>query len=152
MSAEIYLCDIDGTVADLSHRLHFIQREPSDWDGFFAACVDDAPIPEVIKTVQALRNIAGIHFVSGRSDAVRHETERWLEDNDIWYEGLWMRKTGDHRQDHIVKAELLDELLAKQRAIWGEVNILGVFEDRKQVVDMYRARGLRVFHVAEGNF
>jgi hypothetical protein len=28
----------------------------------------------------------------------------------------------------------------------------GVFEDRQQVVDMYRARGLRVFQVDKGHF
>jgi len=44
---------------------------------------------------------------------------------------------------------LLDQLI-KDRP--GGVEIGGVFEDRKQVVDMYRARGLRVFQVADGNF
>jgi hypothetical protein len=36
---------------------------------------------------------------------------------------------------------------------WREdLPILGVFEDRQQVVDMYRAKGLRVFQVADGKF
>jgi hypothetical protein len=66
-----------------------------------------------------------------------------------------MRAEGDHREDNIVKSELLDKLL-KYEGFPNEfppsVKISGVFEDRQQVVDMYRARGLRVFQVAKGNF
>jgi FMN phosphatase YigB (HAD superfamily) len=32
----IYIFDIDGTLADISHRLHFIQQEPKDWRGFYS--------------------------------------------------------------------------------------------------------------------
>ena len=58
-----------------------------------------------------------------------------------------MRKHGDYREDSIVKGELLDQAIEEFPG-----KIFGVFEDRRQVVDMYRARGLRVFQVAEGNF
>jgi hypothetical protein len=30
----IYIFDIDGTLADISHRLHFIQQESKDWKAF----------------------------------------------------------------------------------------------------------------------
>lgn len=144
----IYIFDIDGTLADISHRLHFIQSKPSDWRGFFAACVDDLPIREVIDIAKLLyRCGAQILLVSGRSDEVRSETEKWLKDNGIYYECLYMRKAGDHREDHVVKAEILDGEIGG----WG-IGVTAVFEDRKQVVDMYRAKGLRVFQVADGNF
>jgi hypothetical protein len=29
--------DLDGVLADVRHRLHFLDRRPKDWDGFFAA-------------------------------------------------------------------------------------------------------------------
>lgn len=145
----IYLVDIDGTLADLSHRLHFIEKKPADWDGFFAACPDDKPIEEVIETVRALRAAhATIILVTGRSDAIRAETIQWLRKFHVQFEDLYMRKAGDHRPDDIVKAELLTEL----GRTWNREYIKGVFEDRQQVVDMYRAKGLRVFQVAEGKF
>lgn len=145
----IYLVDIDGTVADLSHRLHFIQGEKANWDGFFAACPNDMPINEVIETVRLLKNGgAKIVLVSGRSDAIRTETAQWCANFGVSFDGLYMRKAGDHRHDNIVKSELLDAVLID---FPGE-QIAGAFEDRKQVVDMYRERGLRVFQVAEGNF
>ena len=52
-------------------------------------------------------------------------------------------------EDNIVKAELIIDVESDWRE---DLPILGVFEDRQQVVDMYRAKGLRVFQVADGKF
>ena len=145
----IFLVDIDGTIADPKHRLHFIDTKPADWDGFFQACPDDLPIPEVIEVIRSLK-LAGNHIVlvSGRSDAIKDKTTQWLEDFDVPFDDLYMRKAGDHREDNVVKAELLHQL----SLVWDREQIRGVFEDRQQVVDMYRKEGLRVFQVAPGNF
>lgn len=154
----IYIFDIDGTLADLSHRLHFIQQTPKDWDGFFKACSADKPIPEVIAIAKALAPNYSIKLITGRSDAVREETSLWLDQQGILFSDLMMRKAGDHREDSIVKSELLDELMRTYYYNHDYYNhapaeiISGIFEDRQQVVDMYRARGLRVFQVAEGKF
>jgi hypothetical protein len=145
----LYIFDIDGTLADCSHRLHFIQQKPADWPAFFWSCVDDKPIPEVIALARALR-LTG-HLVvlsSGRSDAVRVQTQNWMKDKGVEFSGLYMRKAGDHREDCIIKGELLEQIVKD----WNSHEIGGVFEDRQQVVDMYRAKGLRVFQVAEGKF
>jgi hypothetical protein len=144
----IYIFDIDGTLADISHRLHFIQKEPKDWHGFFADCQGDSVIREVAQVAEALRG-AGfmIVLITGRSDEIRLKTSAWLRDQQISWNVMYMRKEGDHREDSVVKAELLDEVMEKHHG-----PILGVFEDRKQVVAMYRSKGLRVFQVAEGDF
>ena len=33
----VAVLDIDGVLADVSHRLGHVQRRPKDWDAFFAA-------------------------------------------------------------------------------------------------------------------
>lgn len=143
----------DGTLADISHRLHFIQSEPKDWPGFFAACPQDKPIPEVVRVCQALNMMDHrIVIISGRSDAVRFETAAWLQRYDVPCGLLFMRQVDDHRPDNIVKSELLDSMLDQWGVSIVDAEISGVFEDRQQVVDMYRERGLRVFQVAEGKF
>ena len=152
----IYLVDLDGTVANLDHRLHLIKKRgdmavsPEDWTAFFDACVDDTPIQDVLNTVELLwESGAIILWVTGRSHACYAQTVVWLNKHTkIPPRRIYMRKDGDHRQDNIVKGELLDMILKEYpfNKIWG------VFEDRQQVVDMYRARGLRVFQVAQGNF
>ena len=147
----IYLVDIDGTVADLTHRLHFIQDKPADWNAFFAACPSDKPIPEVIEVIRAVGSGGHeLHMLTGRSESVRYGTGVWLHNQFIPFRSLRMRKEGDHREDAIVKSEMLDTLLTDLHISLSD--IAGVFEDRQQVVDMYRARGLRVFQVAEGKF
>lgn len=146
----LYIFDIDGTIADISHRLHFIQGETKDWDGFYKACVDDKPIFETIAIARAL-SLAGhtIVYSTGRSAIVSAETTTWLLKYRLprvsW---LYMRTDSDHREDSVVKSVLLDAILST----YTTATIGGVFEDRQQVVDMYRARGLRVFQVAKGNF
>jgi hypothetical protein len=145
----IYIFDIDGTLADISHRLHFIQQKPSDWRRFFAACVDDVPIKEVIQICNLLHAASyRIILVSGRGEEIRAETVAWLNDFEVHFGALYMREEDDYREDSILKGEILDEI----RKHYPDEEIAGVFEDRKQVVDMYRAKGLRVFQVAEGDF
>src|SRR6266436_8545187 len=109
----IYIFDIDGTLADISHRLHFIQEKPADWRAFFAACPEDKPIAEVIEVAKALQPIHPIKLITGRSDEVEQETAQWINDQGIYFSDLLMRKSGDHREDSIVKAELLDSLLER---------------------------------------
>jgi len=144
----IYIFDIDGTLADLTHRLHFIQQKPVDWDAFFKACPGDAPIQDVIDVAITLDINNIIIFSTGRSEAVCEETRYWLGKHGLPWGKLYMRTEGDHREDSIVKSELLDRILRD----YDNYHIAGVFEDRQQVVDMYRARGLRVYQVAKGDF
>ncbi len=138
--------DFDGTLADITHRLHFIHEKPKDWPAFYRACVDDSPIMPIITACQAMI-WAGhrIEVWSGRSDEVRAESERWLNQHAIGYSVLRMRKEGDYRQDAIVKAEWLEALPEAERPELA-------FDDRQQVVDMWRAHGVRCCQVAPGDF
>lgn len=148
----IAIVDIDGTVADINHRLHYIRRQKPDWDSFFAACVDDRPIEQIVRLVRALHE-AGLEiaFLTGRSDIVRDETEQWLRDN-VFYGAknpdfqLIMRKAGDHRPDDLVKYELYMENIHRV------YNVEFVLEDRSRVVKMWRDAGLTCLQVAEGDF
>lgn len=150
----IYIFDIDGTIADITHRLHFIQQKPADWSAFFEACDRDTPIHDMIDLAKHLEDDMGaeIVLITGRSDEgyCREKTEAWLDRQEMPYTYLCMRKAGDHRADNIIKGELLDSFIETYKPKPGE--IAGVFEDRDQVVAMYRARGLRVFQVADGKF
>jgi hypothetical protein len=132
------LVDIDGTVALMAGR------SPYDW----GRVGSDAPNPAVIAAVRAM-HAAGhaIVFCSGRDAVCRPETEAWLElFVDVPYEGLFMRPENDSRKDAVVKREIFDTEI---RDRW---RVIGVFDDRQQVVRMWRALGLTVFQVAEGDF
>lgn len=140
--------DIDGTLADCSHRRQFVATKPKNWAAFEAGQSADGVLTRVRDTLYDFHQ-AGVKIVlcSGRNDHTREQTIQWLAHNQIPFHALYMRKSKDTRQDYIVKEELLDQLIAD-----GYIDIIMVFDDRQQVVDMWRRRGLIVHQVAEGDF
>lgn len=145
----LYIFDLDGTLADCSHRVHFITEcDPKDWTAFFAASEGDSPIRPVIEILKSLRyHGKEVWIWTGRSDEAREATEAWLSD----YVGpglvMRMRVAGDHTHDDVLKASWLDEMQPEdRRRLWG------VFEDRARVVAMWRANGVRCFQVEAGEF
>ena len=148
MKKNVIYFDIDGTVADARHRLHWIQSKPKNWPAFFKGIPDDSPIEPTLTVFHSLiKANHEIVFASGRSEQSRENTIDWLKKNgiyqDVHYLGLWMRKDGDYRSDEIVKAEILDE-------IEKEHHIMFAFDDRPRVVRMLRSRGVFVFDVYQG--
>ena len=162
---DVILCDLDGTLADVNHRLHFINnpdgtkktRKESDWDSFHTECINDAPNRDVIEIMESLIrgawmgcNICGsyerkVYFLSGRNDVVRAETVEWLQKHvhEDWdYEELLiMRKNGDFRPETEVKLEMVRELGLTPD------DVLCILDDRQCVVDMWRANGFRCLQV-----
>lgn len=134
---KVYLFDIDGTLAAMR------ERSPFEWP----KVANDDPRPQVIETARAHAK-AGYKIIvmSGRDAVCRKETTEWLEFYDIPFSELHMRAEGDMRKDNIVKQELFDE------HIRDKYNVIAVYDDRDQVVDMWRAMGVDCFQVQPGNF
>lgn len=100
----IVLFDLDGTLADITHRLHFIKNGRKDWDGFFEACDQDAPIAHNIAIARALHGDGNeIWITSGRSGLVLEKTRVWLKKYAPFSSRLIMRKAGDHQPDDTLK-------------------------------------------------
>jgi phosphoglycolate phosphatase-like HAD superfamily hydrolase len=147
VSQRCFLFDIDGTLADNGHRVHFIQKQPKDWDGFFGALPNDPLIVHVAEVLRALDNTHNrIVYVSGRPSNYRSETQNWLHRHGLPVSPLYMRAAGDHRNDDIVKIELLEQIRRD-----GYEPAL-VFDDRDRVVKAWRQAGVPCAQVAEGSF
>ena len=144
----IVVFDIDGVLADARHRLHFIEGEEQDWDGFFNAMVHDEPIRWGIDLAADLVTAGHeLHLLTGRPDSHRAHTEQWLSHHTVLpYEGLMMREAGDHRQDYEVKLENLQEHDLSPETV------LLIVDDRTQVVDALREAGFNVLQTAKGDF
>lgn len=140
-----FIFDLDGTICDVKHRRQYVATKPRNWDAWNKGLVNDVPNPAMKIVYQALRNQYKIDLiiVSGRSDDYKEQTIKWLTDNEIFYDEIYMRKYKDHRDDAIVKGEIADEILKTH-------NILGVFDDRQRVVNMWIERGIWVFDVGQG--
>jgi len=141
------LCDLDGTLALIHNRSPY---DAKDCD------IKDLPNWPVIETVLAhYRAGRKIIFCSGREDKYRPETIRFIEKYCVQQDGfactqmeyeLHMRKTDDFRKDAIIKEEIYQE------HIEGKYNVLCVLDDRNQVVEFWRNKGLTCFQVAPGDF
>jgi hypothetical protein len=66
-------------------------------------------------------------------------------DNGIPYDKLLMRQAEDTRKDSIIKLELFNEVKL-------DYYVVGVFDDRNQVVELWRDLGLQCYQVADGDF
>lgn len=87
-----------------------------------------------------------VFIFSGRDDICINSTEEWLKENQIYYDFIHMRKTGDKRSDEIVKQELYEKYVK------GKYNVFYVIDDRKRVIDMWRKLGLTTLDVAGNQF
>lgn len=157
--------DIDGTVADLTHRRVFVRSKPKNWPAFERAIPNDTPIQWVIDAVRTLYEAGWtVVMMSGRSETSKEATVAWLAKYGVPYHAIYMRRQweydengdvkltrkgkplGDFRRDDIVK----EELLGVARADGYDPDV--VFDDRDQVVAMWRRLGIPVVQVAEGDF
>ena len=142
--------DIDGTLADCSHRLHFIQSKSKNWKAFFDGMEHDIPIEPTCKIAYCIhRNYNNIIFCTGRPETHRKQTRMWLAQRlGEWTDGcrLFMCQDGDHRPDYEAK----EEMLQKIRDCGLDPKV--AFEDRDQVVDMWRRNGLICYQVSNGAY
>lgn len=148
LNTRAIIVDLDGTLADCSHRIHLIEdRQNPNWDGFYLACVDDAPIHHTIAVVNALKNQGHtVYIMTGRSDLVETETHRWLLQNVVQFDFLIMRRHGDYTHDCDLKQSWFHHYFR------DPAQVLMAFEDRDRVVKMWRDLGIPCFQVADGAF
>lgn len=137
------LCDLDGTLSLVTGR--------SPYDG--EKCLQDEVCEEVLDIIETYHKKGyKILFMSGRmgTPVATAETMKWLKKHlpaDMYADlSLSMREDGDSRPDHITKDELF------MKTVDGKYNVKFCLDDRDQVVEMWRAKGLKVLQVADGDF
>ncbi|NYI07686.1 phosphatase domain-containing protein [Allostreptomyces psammosilenae] len=129
--------DLDGTLADVRHRLHFLEQRPKDWDGFFAAAVDDPPLAHGVELALASAAECEVVYVTGRPERCRTDTLDWLTRHGLPVGQLVMRRGGDRRPARVTKPELLLRL-ARRRTV------AVVVDDDELVCDAYERAGFQV--------
>ena len=175
----LYIFDLDGTLADLKHRRHHVERpacrycgwlKPCDhdkplteqrelrgerpkfkpnWDAFHAACVDDTPI---VPMIQLLRRVVA----QGDADAWvwSGRMDTVMQETKDWLKlhcPWWIRLRMRDAGDYTP-----DDTLKAGWLAWLEPpernRLTAVFDDRDKVVAMWRAAGVPCFQVAPGEF
>lgn len=145
----VVICDIDGTIADLSHRKHFVEvaeGEKKDWKSFFASMGEDSVRRDVEKILIDYYNQGHtIVFVSGRPDTYKDLTLQWLHNHNLSFAfTLIMRRADDKREDTEVKKQILETYFPEKSRIHA------VIDDRPSVIRMWKEQGLTVLDVGNG--
>lgn len=160
-----YIFDIDGTIADCKHRLHYIKPpaglvhfEPGetdwkpDWDSFYDNCDKDEEIQPVCEVLAALAEAGfDILFVTGRPESCRQKTMAWLKEH------FGVNMTDSHKlfmrlPEHGFRADYVSKACNYNERIKHKWKVLGAFEDRDQCVRMWRDLGIQCFQVADGAY
>lgn len=102
--------DLDGTLADSSHRQHFLERKPRDWDAFFAAAPQDPPLAEGVALALRSAEECEVVYLTGRPEKCRRDTVAWLAGQGLPEGRIWMRRDHDRRPARTTKLEVLEGL------------------------------------------
>ena len=132
------ISDIDGTLAHMNGK-----RGPFDWKKVGVDDIDQ-PMVETIKVWKA--SGATIIACSGRDASCRKETSDWLTAAEVPFDHLFMRPENDFRKDSLIKKEIYEN------EIKGKFNVIMVYDDRNQVVDLWRSLGVKCAQVEPGEF
>lgn len=144
----VVLCDLDGTIADIRHRLPHVRRTddlPKDWKAFFAGIPQDT-VREDVRDQLRMCEAQGkrVIFLSARPETHKAETVAWLEANNLPHFTLIMRASGDHRDDALVKIDMLNTFFPDRSVIHC------IFDDRPRVIRAWREHNLNVIDVGAG--
>lgn len=133
------LLDIDGTVAN-----HEGIRDPYDTSKYR----DDLPHLDVIELVKHLNGVYDVVVFSGRHVDFKEDLEFWLAKHDVPYSRIIMRER-EQVPDYEEKVYLFDKYIRND----DNVKVIGVFDDRDQVVKAWRhGLGIRCYQVNYGDF
>lgn len=128
------ICDLDGTLCLLNGR------DPYDATN----CHDDLPNNPIVKVLERFRTTHKILYVTGRESRYDRPTVAWinyhLKDEQP---SIFMRETGDHRKDSLIKQEIYDTYIK------GKFNVLFVLDDRLSVCRMWHKNGLTLLRVGD---
>jgi phosphoglycolate phosphatase-like HAD superfamily hydrolase len=150
--SDVVFVDLDGTLCDTHHRLHLVDMslankgdvdaEEAMWRRYGEACGKDGLNRGVAALMDLLYEQYDIYLTSGRTEAVRAQTEEWLTRHSIIYDELYMRPIGNRLGNGALKAKWVEELHEK-----GHTVVLAI-DDYHSAVKSFEAIGVPCVHVA----
>lgn len=130
------IVDVDGTIALRRNR------GPYEWH----KVGNDAPNKPIVRLVGTLYEMGyALLIVTCRDGRFESLTTQWLYDYQIPFDRCYSKPADSDDTDVVVKARIYED-------IKEEFNVQYVFDDRQEVVEMWRNNGLTCLQVADGYF
>lgn len=146
MKRPAIIVDLDGTLCNTEHRMHFIRSDKPDWVGFQNAMEDDECVPAVAAIVRWASSM-GLRVlpVTMRREMYRLKTTRWFAQYELPHHRIYMAYNDDRLDsDALVKERIYREDIAPA------YDVLFAIEDRPDVVAMWHGLGVTCFAVNQG--
>ena len=143
--------DLDGTLADCSHRIDFAHAK--DWDSFHAACPEDPVFEDVKNAVISILSFGvnlNVIICTGRNEKYRKQTTDWLSKHGFLPDVLLMRPDNDWSKDGELKTKLLSEHFGSLEE--ARRRVLFILDDRDSSVEGLRNAGFPVWQVRPSGY
>ena len=152
MKVKAFVFDIDGVLADNSHRIPFIENngaQKKDWAAYYAGLPDDTPIEPMMDTLHELSDYGHrIVFCTGRPERYRQATIDWFIKHgypEVTLHDMHMRPDGSF----VSNPQQKRVWIARIEERWGKIDM--VFEDDPRSVEMWREHAKIVCEVHRKN-
>lgn len=154
----VVLFDLDGVIADWSHRLPL----GIGTDEFYAAMPNDAPIEAgstifnylvmhcaMVNNEIMVKNIGMdmmfVDILSCRPEKMRQTTVDWLSANDLFMpRNLHLRADNDDRPHWRIKLDMYEQFYK------GKESVLVLFEDNAETIEVFRREGITCYQAQAG--
>lgn len=143
IEASTIVVGLDGTLADVSHRLDYLKA--GDFDTYDKLAAFDVPNWDVLKVVNSLAAWHNIVIVTDRKERYRSVLATWLVKYDVQIDAVLMRPTDDYSKTHDLMLALLSEYFGSEDTF--NKGVLVAFESKEPIIEAYRNAGIPTWQV-----
>jgi len=137
-----WIFDVDGTLVNVDPILNILlnQDRSSDsfkqnYDAFHKESIKCEPHKDVVDMVWKVCNEFDVIIVTARKEKYRALTSRWLKNNEVPHDALFMRQDDDHREDYEVKKDILENI----NLYWDVVHAV---DDNPSIIKLWEENGI----------
>ncbi len=138
--------DIDGVLSNADGRQHYITAPKRQWKEFFGACGQDKVIEETSRLLELIAGDVAVILLTGRPLAVQEATVEWFDRNNLRWDLLIMRPSGDYNSSLTFKQQTVRRL----KSMGFDLKL--AFEDDQRNQDMFKGEGVPCMYVHSGYY
>jgi FMN phosphatase YigB (HAD superfamily) len=137
-----WIFDVDGTLVDVDPILDILlgkdrssESFKKNYDDFHKASISCDPHKDVVDMVWEACDKFDIIIVTARKEKYRALTARWLKNNGVNHDALFMRQDDDHREDYEVKKDILQHI----NEYW---EVKHAVDDNPSIIKLWEENGI----------
>jgi hypothetical protein len=137
-----WIFDVDGTLVNVDPILNILLNQDrssnsfkQNYDDFHKESIYCEPHKDVVDMAIKARNDFDIIIVTARKEKYRNLTSRWLKNNNVIHDALFMRQNEDYREDYAVKKDILEHV-----SVYWDVK--HAVDDNPSIIELWEENGI----------